>query len=70
MSFERMNEIYFFFHFLQVGSSYSCWYDTRNPSVAQWDKPSTTVAIILLSCGGLSVLLTILFCFLAERCTQ
>jgi hypothetical protein len=63
-----MNERYFvYFRFLQVGSSYSCWYDTRNPSVAQWDKPSTTVAIILLGCGGLSVLFTAILLFLGIR---
>ncbi|CAF0773025.1 unnamed protein product [Rotaria sordida] len=51
----------------QIDSSYSCWYDTRNPSVAQWNKPSTVVAIILLSCGGLSVLLIGIFSFIAIR---
>ncbi len=35
--------------------SYSCWYDRRNPSVAQWDKPSALIQIILLGCGGLSI---------------
>jgi len=48
----------------EIGSSYSCWYDLRNPSIAQWDQPSTRTAIILLSCGGLSVFLTIVFLFL------
>ncbi|UJR29008.1 hypothetical protein I4U23_010226 [Adineta vaga] len=51
----------------EVGSSYSCWYDTRHPTVAQWDKPSSTVAVILLSCGGLCILLSILLFFLAIR---
>ncbi len=68
MSVERMNEIYFvYFRFLQVDSSYSCWYDTRNPSVAQWNKPSTTVAVILLGCGGLLVLFTATLLFLGIR---
>ncbi|CAF4530221.1 unnamed protein product, partial [Rotaria sp. Silwood2] len=42
-----------------VGSYHSCWYDSRNPAIAQWNKPSTQVAIILLSCGGLLTLLAI-----------
>lgn len=47
--------------------SYSCWYDTRNPSTAQWDKPSIVVQAILLGCGGLSLLLCILFFFISAR---
>jgi hypothetical protein len=39
----------------------------RNPSIAQWDQPSVRIAIILLCCGGLSVLLTILFFFLGVK---
>ncbi|CAF3883886.1 unnamed protein product [Rotaria magnacalcarata] len=50
-----------------IGTSYSCWYDTRRPSVAQWNKPSTVTAIILLCCGGVSVLLTGLFTFLSVK---
>jgi hypothetical protein len=34
---------------------------------AQWEKPSTVTAIILLCCGGLSVLLFILFVFLTVK---
>ncbi|CAF2230861.1 unnamed protein product [Rotaria magnacalcarata] len=52
---------------LRIGTSYSCWYDTRRPSVAQWNKPSTVTAIILLCCGGVSVLLTGLFTFLSVK---
>jgi hypothetical protein len=44
----------------QIRSSYSCWYDTRNPSIAQWEKPSLSTAIILFCFGGLSVLLFVL----------
>ncbi|CAF3359415.1 unnamed protein product [Rotaria socialis] len=51
----------------RIGTSYSCWYDTRRPSVAQWNKPSTVAAIILLCCGGVSVLLTGLFTFLSVK---
>jgi hypothetical protein len=71
MSFERINERYFvYFRFLQIGSSYSCWYNTRNPSVAQWDKPSTAKATIFLGCGGLSLLFTIIFGFLEEQLSK
>lgn len=48
-----------FFH--QINQSYSCWYDRRNPSIAQWDEPSTRIAVILLCCGGLAVVLTVIF---------
>jgi hypothetical protein len=50
--------------------SYSCWYDTRNPSVAQWDKPNAVLGIILLSLGGLSTLFFIIFFFLTYRLIQ
>lgn len=49
------------FLFCQINQSYSCWYDRRNPSIAQWDEPSTRIAVILLCCGGLAVLLTVIF---------
>ncbi len=52
------------FVLFKVDSSYPCWYDTRDPNVAQWDKPSTQRAIILLSFGGVSVLLTLVFLYL------
>ncbi|UJR19498.1 hypothetical protein I4U23_022627 [Adineta vaga] len=49
------------------GSTYSCWYDTRNPSVAQWEQPSVIAAIALLSAGGASVLITGVFTFLSVK---
>ena len=49
----------FLFH--QINQSYSCWYDRRNHSIAQWDEPSIRTAVILLCCGGLAVLLTVMF---------
>ncbi len=50
--------------------SYSSWYDRRNPSVAQWDKPSALIQIILLGCGGLSISISIMFFFLTYRLVQ
>ncbi|CAF3705368.1 unnamed protein product [Rotaria sp. Silwood1] len=49
----------------EINASYSCWYDTREPTVAQWRKPSARIARILFTFGGVSILITIFFALLA-----
>jgi hypothetical protein len=52
---------------LQIDSSYTCWYDTRKSYIAQWNEPDARDGIIVLSCGGLALLLTIVFFYLSYR---
>lgn len=37
---------------LQNGTTHECWYDTRNPTIPQWQKPSRVAAIAFLSLGA------------------
>jgi uncharacterized membrane protein YciS (DUF1049 family) len=50
----------------KVNSYYPCWYDKKNPTVAQWDKPNTRIASVLLGCGTILLVLAIGFLFLTH----
>ncbi len=50
-----------------MNSTYICWYNTKKPSEAQWKQPETRTAIILLICGAISIIPTIIFLYIGCR---
>ena len=48
-------------------SSHPCWYDKRQPKIAQLNKPTLYRAILLIIGGILSSIYTVLFILLTHR---
>ncbi|CAF4609879.1 unnamed protein product [Rotaria socialis] len=55
----------------QIGSSYVCWCDTKNPSKVQWEQPNSRNGLIILIFGAFTIIPAILSFFLTYKfCKQ
>ncbi|CAF1357677.1 unnamed protein product [Rotaria sordida] len=51
----------------QIGSSYPCWYDTKNSLMIQWEQPNSIAGLVLIIPTIISFILTYKFCKQIKR---